>query len=119
MGTAIAKIDKGERIRIPSDLLKTCEEEFGNEVFITSTDDRTVQIYPLAVWRGRVDSLTKEKKADPLLRRFLLKANYNGQIVKIDGRGRIQIPGFLKKKIRLAGKITFTRREGRLELMRL
>jgi DNA-binding transcriptional regulator/RsmH inhibitor MraZ len=115
-GMATAKIDKWGRIRIPSDFLKTCKEECADEVFIASTDDGTLDIYPLAAWLARVDKLLKEKKDDPLLRRFLLKAHYNGQVVRVDGFGRVRIPGLLRKKIRLEGVLTLEEGEGYLEL---
>jgi len=106
----------GGRVRIPSDLLKSFKEKFGNEVFVTSMDDRNIQMYPLATWHELADKLSKGKKDDPLLRKFLMRANYNGQIVRIDRFRRIQIPGFLRKKIKLEGEIAIEEREDRLEL---
>ena len=84
---------------------------------MTSMDDKNIQIYPLATWHELVDNLYKEKKDDPLLRQFLMKTNYNGQKVEIDKYGRIHIPSFLRKKIRMEGEITIEGREDHLELM--
>jgi DNA-binding transcriptional regulator/RsmH inhibitor MraZ len=86
---------------------------------VTSTDDRTVQIYPLAAWFELVDNLHKGKRDDLLLRKFLMKTNYNGQKAKVDKYGRVQIPGFLRKKIDLEGKIAISQREDHLKLMRV
>jgi len=47
----------------------------------------------------------------------LIDASLNGQIARVDRFGRIQIPGFLKKKIRLEGEIVIEEREDHLELM--
>jgi len=114
---ATAKIDRWGRIKIPSDFMKTCRKESGNEVFVTSTDDRTLKIYHLAAWHARVDKLLKERKKDPLLRRFLMKANYNGQVARVDRFGRVQIPGPLRKRIsRLEGRIVIEEGKGYLEL---
>jgi DNA-binding transcriptional regulator/RsmH inhibitor MraZ len=113
---ATAKIDKGGRIRIPPDFMKICKEESGDEVFITSTNDRTLKIYPLSAWHARVDELLREKKDDPLLRQFLMKANYTGQVAGVDGFGRVRIPGLLRNKIRLEGWIAIEEKEGHLEL---
>jgi hypothetical protein len=49
------------------------EQSGEREVFVTSTDDRTVQIYPLAAWFELVDNLHKGKRDDLLLRKFLMK----------------------------------------------
>jgi DNA-binding transcriptional regulator/RsmH inhibitor MraZ len=116
MGTATAKIDKWGRIKLPADFMETCKEESVDEIFITSTDDSTVEIYPLAIWHQRVDKLLKERRKDPLLRRFLMKANYNGQVARVDRFGRVRIPGLLRKKIRLEGVLTLEEGEGYLEL---
>ena len=115
-GSSTASMDRWGRVSIPSDFLKTFEEKFGNEVFITSTDDRTLKIYPLVVWHAQVGKLFKAKKSDPLLRQFLMKTNYNGQRARIDRYGRIQIHRFLRKKIMLEGKINIEEKEGHLEL---
>jgi DNA-binding transcriptional regulator/RsmH inhibitor MraZ len=116
-GSSTASMDRWGRVSIPSDFLKTFKEKFGNEVFVTSTDDRNLQIYPLAAWFELVDNLYKEKKDDPLLSQFLMKTNYNGQRARIDRYGSIQIHSFLMKKIKLEGKINIEGREDHLELM--
>ena len=115
-GMATAKIDRWGRVKIPSDLLKLFKEKFGSEVFVTSTDDRTIRVYPLAAWLELVGGLPNGKKVDPLLRQFLMKANYNGQMARVDKSGRVQIPGLLRKKIKLEGRIATEGKEGYLEL---
>jgi len=115
-GVSKTSIDRWGRIRIPSDFLKTFKEKFGNEVFVTSTDDRNLQIYPLAAWFELVDNLHKGKRDDLLLRKFLVKTNYNGSKARVDKYGRVQIPGFIMKKIGLEGKIAFVQWEDHLEL---
>jgi DNA-binding transcriptional regulator/RsmH inhibitor MraZ len=112
-----AGFDKWGRIRLPADFLKTCKEESGDEVFVISTDDRTFQIYPLAAWHARVGKLFKVKKDDPLLRQFLVKANYNGQVAKVDGFGRIRIPALLRRKIKQKGEIAIEEKENHLDLV--
>jgi len=110
-------MDRWGRIRIPSDFLKTFKEKFGDEVFVTSMDDKNIQIYPLKVWYGLVDNLYKGKKDELMLRQFLMKTNYNGQRGRIDRHWRIQIYSFPRKKINLEGKINIKGREDHLELM--
>jgi len=116
-GSATTTMDRWGRIKIPSDFLKTFKEKFGNEVFVTSTDDRNIQIYPLAAWFKLVDNLHKGKRDDLLLRKFLIKTNYNGSKARVDKYGRVQIPGFIMKKIGLEGKINIEGREDHLELI--
>jgi len=75
MGRATAKIDKWGRVKIPSNLLRIFKEKFGNEVFVTLMDDKTIKIYPLKAWHELADNIHKTKKDGPLLRRFLMKTS--------------------------------------------
>jgi MraZ protein len=118
-GSATAILDEKGRVAIPAAFRKAIEQSGESEVFVTSMDDRTVQIYPLTAWLELVDNLFKEKKDDPVLRKFLMKTNYNGQKARIDRYGKVQIPGFSRKKINLEGEIAFNQREDYLELMRV
>jgi len=112
----IIHLDKSGRIKLPLAFRRAVEKTAAGEVFVTSMDDRNIQIYPLAAWFELVDNLHKGKRDDPLLRQFLMKANYNGQKARLDKYGRVQIPGFLRKKIKLDGKIATEEREGHLGL---
>jgi len=112
----ITRLDRFGRIKLPSAFRRAVEKSGEGEVFVSSTDDRTFEIYPLAIWHARVDKLLKERKKDPLLRLFFMKANYNGQVARIDRFRRVQIPSLLRKRIRLEGRINVEEREGHLEL---
>jgi MraZ protein len=116
-GNATAILDERGRVAIPTAFRKAIEHTGESEVFVTSMDNKNIQIYPLMAWFEFVDNLQKGKKDHPLLRQFLIKTNYNGQKVGIDRFGRVQIPGFLRKKIKLEGKIAISQREDHLELM--
>jgi DNA-binding transcriptional regulator/RsmH inhibitor MraZ len=112
----IIRLDKLGRIRLSSALRRVVEASGEGEVFVSSTDDRTIKIYPLAAWHARVGKLFKEKKDDPLLRQFLVKANYNGQMARVDGFGRIRIPALLRRKIKQEGEIVIEERKDHMEL---
>jgi len=102
-----ARVDKWGRIRIPSGFLSIFKENLGSGVFVTSTDDRTIIVYPLAAWHAKVYKLLKEKKDEPLLRQFLMKANYNGQLAGIDRLGRVRIPGLLRGENQLGRRYSY------------
>lgn len=116
MGTATAKMDKLASVRILPYFPRISKEQFGHEVFVTSMDDRSIQIYPLTAWFEFVDNLHNGERDDPLMQRFLMKASYNGQRAKVDGYGRTKIPRFLGKKINLEGEMELGEREDRLVL---
>lgn len=64
-GREKVQLDMWGRFRLPADFLKICKEEFENEVFITSTDDRTLKIYRLAAWHARSTSPLRRKSTIP------------------------------------------------------
>jgi len=47
-----------------------------------------------------------------------MRANYNGQVARADKFGRVQIPGLIRKKIKLEGILAIDRGEDCLELKR-
>ena len=49
-GSASAKIDEKGRLKIPSDLRRRFQDQYGTEVFITSVLGTSVFVYPLSVW---------------------------------------------------------------------
>jgi MraZ protein len=102
--SSIVSIDKSGRIRIPSIFRKTIEQAYGNEVFMTSFDDKTVEIYPLQEWMN-LTAVSYEKLKELAVRKFLLRANRDGMRTIIDKRGRIPLPKWLRDKTGLEGEI--------------
>ena len=97
-------MDKSGRVRVPSILRKTIEQTYGNEVFLTSFGGESIEIYPLQEWED-LSAVPEEKLKDPAVRQFLLRANRNGMVTKIDKRGRIQLPKWLRDKTGLEGEV--------------
>jgi DNA-binding transcriptional regulator/RsmH inhibitor MraZ len=114
-GNSISSADKYGRIRIPSVFRKTIEQEHGNEVFVTSLDGKTVEIYPLKEWAD-LSGIPDEKLKDPAVRKFLLRVNRNGISTTIDRWGRVPLPKWLRDKTGLVGKIEVERTGNRLIL---
>ncbi|MFQ6069921.1 MAG: division/cell wall cluster transcriptional repressor MraZ [Candidatus Aminicenantales bacterium] len=103
-GSSITAIDKFGRLIIPSVFRKTIELRYGNEVFLTSFDGQSIEIFPLEEWQDLSEG-PKEKLKEPAIRRFLLRANRNGMKTAIDRRGRISLPKWLRVKTGLEGKV--------------
>ena len=49
-GSFTARIDEKSRLKIPRDFLKSIEEKYGRELFVTSLDGNCAHIYPMPVW---------------------------------------------------------------------
>jgi len=104
-GRYITKPDKSGRIRLPAGLRKSIEEKYGREVFITSLDGKSVQIFPLPEWK-KMTSIKDERALDnPVIRTFALRINRLGVKREIDRWGRILIHKELRDRINFNGKI--------------
>jgi DNA-binding transcriptional regulator/RsmH inhibitor MraZ len=114
-GSSIATIDKFGRLRIPSLFRKTIEQEYRNEVFLTTFGGETVEIYALEEWQD-LSAVPEEKLKDPALRKFLLKGNRNGVRTTVDKRGRISLPKWLRDKTSMEGRIEIKAMGNRLVL---
>jgi DNA-binding transcriptional regulator/RsmH inhibitor MraZ len=103
-GSSIATIDKFGRIRIPTIFKTAIEQAYGNEVFLTSLDGKTMEVFPLQEWVD-LSAVPDEKLKDTAVREFLLRANRNGTRTTIDKWGRIALPKWLKDKTGLEGEL--------------
>jgi MraZ protein len=106
IGSYTAKIDRSGRIKIPEKFRATIEEEYGQDVFITSLTDEAVQIYPLTVWEN-MTGVAKEGALHlrPDVRRFLLRVNRRGAKHEIDSKGRVLLSSVLRDTARLQDEV--------------
>lgn len=116
MGRAKAILDKKGRVAIPAALRKAIEEAYGREIFITSPNPEVILLYPLSEWDQIASLAAKRAKKFPPYRKFLLRANYVGARAEIDKRGRVLIPGWIRSKVAIRGKVVIEGRESHLVL---
>lgn len=115
-GIATITTDKFGRIRIPVNFLRTFRERYGNEVFITTIDQKNVLIYPLSEWEKINATLSVRIKngqvlEDPRLKTFAMIINRFGMKEKFDKQGRILINKPLRDVTNLKGEILIEGRE--------
>jgi MraZ protein len=99
-----AKVDLKGRLRIPGHLLPTSNVP-GNEFYITSEDGCCVQIYPMRVWNQVEDKLQRQSVHSIDHKKLLVRAKYFGQVVTMDGQGRVLIPIILRDSARMNGPV--------------
>lgn len=99
-------MDKSGRMKIPEKFRLAIEENFGRDVFITSLNDQSIQIYPLSVWLS-LTNITGEGflHLKPEVKRFLLRVNHMGSHYEIDSKGRVLISQHLREKALLDGEV--------------
>ncbi|MBD3414711.1 MAG: hypothetical protein GF421_09815 [Candidatus Aminicenantes bacterium] len=106
IGSYTARFDKSGRIKIPAKFQEAIIEKYGNEVFITSLTDQSVQIYPLSRWEkltGLADKGLLQLK--PQVRSFMLRVNVKGSYYEIDSKGRVLISQALREKADLGTEV--------------
>jgi len=117
IGSYTARIDKSGRVKIPEKFRAAIEEDFGNEVFITSLTDEAVQIYPLSVWE-ELTGVAKEGALHlrPDVRSFLLRVNRRGVRNEIDSKGRVLINAQLRGMAHLMDEVEVIGLNNHLEI---
>ena len=88
LGNYQARVDEKGRLKIPAAFLEELREQ-GNQFFVTSENGEFVRIYPMRVWREIEEKLAKLSSHNKTRQKFLARMNYYGQVVEVDGQGRL------------------------------
>jgi transcriptional regulator MraZ len=101
-----ATVDAKGRLKIPAAVRPDLDEAYGPDFFVTSVDKgQSVRIYPMPVWKGIADKLMQLPSFNPARKKLLEQSNYWGQVVRIDGQGRILIPSHLREPAAMRGEV--------------
>lgn len=103
-GNYPAKVDEKGRLKIPSAFLQSLRE-FGVDFYVTSENGDYVRIYPMKVWHEIEEKLARLSSHNRTKQKFLTRANYFGQVVELDGQGRLLIPGVLRETAQMKGEV--------------
>jgi len=103
-GNCQAKVDEKGRLKIPAVFLDALQE-FGNQFYITSVTGESARIYPLKVWGEIEDKLSGAPSTNKAKRKFLMRTSYYGQVVELDGQGRVLVPAVLRESAQVKGDV--------------
>lgn len=115
-GSASAKIDEKGRLKIPTDLRRRFQDDYGTEVFITSVRGDSVFVYPLSVWEDLEARLAALPSTDRVKQRYLERVSYYGQQTRLDAQGRVVIPPILRESAAMDGEVVVSTRLDHLEV---
>ena len=90
-GNYPAKVDEKGRVKIPAAFLEALRE-YGNKFYVTSENGDYVRIYPMKIWNEIEEKLAQLSSHNRTKQKFLTRTNYYGQVVELDGQGRLLIP---------------------------
>ena len=103
-GNYLATVDEKGRLKIPADFLAELRKS-GTKFYVTSTKGDRAAIYPLKAWEEIEKKLSKVSTYNAAKQKFLSRTNYYGQVVEVDGSGRILIPPVLRESAEMKGEV--------------
>src|SRR5258708_38787549 len=115
-GNHPTRVDEKGRLKVPSEFKRVIDEKYGTQFYITSLDGKVAQVYPFEEWERIEQKLAALSTFNPTKKKFLSRVNYWGQVVEMDGQGRLLISqlfgegGGLEREIAVSGVQTFLQR---------
>jgi len=103
-GNHPTRVDEKGRLKVPSEFKRRAEEVYGPQFFITSKDGERAELYPIKEWE-RIEEALAKGASSAAKQKFLDVTNYYGQVVEMDGQGRLLIPQLLREKAKLVGDV--------------
>lgn len=103
-GNHPARVDEKGRLKVPADFKRRVDELYGPQFFITSRDGKRAEIYPMKEWE-KIEEAIAKAPASGAKRKFLDVTNYYGQVIEMDGQGRLLIPQGLREAADVVGDV--------------
>ncbi|HEX6880397.1 MAG TPA: division/cell wall cluster transcriptional repressor MraZ [Terriglobales bacterium] len=114
-GNSPTRVDEKGRLKVPADHKRVLDEKYSSAKFyITSLDGKVAQIYPMEEWERIEQKLAALPTFNATKQKFLDRTNYYGQVVEMDGQGRLLIPGLLRESANIKGEVAVL---GKLSLL--
>jgi MraZ protein len=104
-GNNPAKVDDKGRLKIPSAFKALLDQANVTELYITSTDGRKAEIWPLPEWEKREKLLAEHSNLDDAVEKYLNLTSYYGQQVEMDSQSRVVLPQKLRDKGKLDAEV--------------
>ena len=104
-GNHPTRVDEKGRLKVPSEFKRVIDEKYAQKFYITSLDGIVAQVYPFEEWERIEQKLAGLSNFNPTKKKFLNRTNYYGQVVEMDGQGRLLIPQILRESAQLRGEV--------------
>ena len=104
-GNHPTRVDEKGRLKVPAEFKRLIDEKYGTQFYITSLDGKVAQVYPFEEWQRIEQKLAGLSNSNPTKKKFLNRTNYYGQLVEIDGQGRLLIPSLLRESAKIQGEV--------------
>jgi MraZ protein len=104
-GNHPTRVDEKGRLKVPAEFKRVIDEKYGQQFYITSLDGKVAQVYPFEEWERIEQKLAGLSTFNPTKKKFLDRVNYYGQVVEMDGQGRVLIPQILRDSAQIKGEV--------------
>jgi transcriptional regulator MraZ len=104
-GNHPARVDEKGRLKVPAEFKRVIDEKYAQRFYITSLDGIVAQVYPFEEWERIEQKLAALSTYNPTKKKFLNRVNYYGQVVEMDGQGRLLVPQILRESAQLRGEV--------------
>ena len=104
-GNHPTRVDEKGRLKIPAEFKRVIDEKYAQKFYITSQDGVVAQVYPFEEWERIEEKLAALSTYNPAKKKFLTRTNYYGQVVEMDGQGRLLIPQILRESAQIRGEV--------------
>ena len=104
-GNHPTRVDEKGRLKVPAEFKRVIDEKYGQQFYITSLDGKVAQVYPFEEWERIEQKLAALSTFNPTKKKFLDRVNYYGQVIEMDGQGRLLIPSLLRDSAQIKGEV--------------
>jgi MraZ protein len=104
-GNHPTRVDEKGRLKVPAEYKRVIDEKYAQKFYITSLDGIVAQVYPFEEWERIEQALAALSTYNPTKKKFLTRTNYYGQVVEMDGQGRLLIPQILREAAQIRGEV--------------
>ena len=116
-GNHTAKIDEKGRLKLPSAFKQLVDAANATQFYVTSSDGKSAELWPLPEWEKREEKLAEASEMDDAVKKYLNLTSYYGQQVKMDAQGRIMLPQILRSTATLEGDLAVMGKITHLEVV--
>ena len=105
-GNYPARMDEKGRLKLPTEFRAHLDQvNPGHQFYITSFDGLNARVYPLPAWERIEEKLAALPSMHPTKQKLLSRTNYYGQVVEMDGQGRLLMPPVLREAAQMRGDV--------------
>ena len=103
-GNHPTRVDEKGRLKVPAEFKRVIDEKYGRNFTSRVSDGNVAQVYPFEEWERIEQKLAALSTFNPTKKKFLSATNYYGQVVEMDGQGRLLIPQILREAAQIRAK---------------